>query len=49
MQTAGAPMGDSILGLLRNLEELYLYVGQLEERLKAVEEQNAELRNSISK
>jgi hypothetical protein len=40
---------DPFLGLLRNLEELYLYLWQLEERLRKVELRNQAFENLLER
>jgi hypothetical protein len=41
----GMPVTETITGLLRNVEELYLYVEKLERRIDELEEENQSLKN----
>ena len=41
----GMPVNETITGLLRNVEELYLYVEKLEERIDDLEDENQQLKN----
>ena len=41
----GMPVNETITGLLRNVEELYLYVEKLEARISELEDENHSLKN----
>ncbi len=42
---SGVPVSETLSGLLHNMEELYLYVEQLENRIKLLEEENKALKS----
>jgi hypothetical protein len=41
---SGIPVSETLTGLLRNVEELYLYIEQLEQRITQLEEENQKLK-----
>lgn len=41
----GIPVSETMTGLLRNVEELYLYIEKLEERITLLEEENKNLKS----
>lgn len=41
---SGVPVSETLSGMLRNIEELYLYVEELENRIKLLEEENKALK-----
>jgi hypothetical protein len=42
---SGIPVSETLTGLLRNVEELYLYIEQLEQRITQLEEENQKLKS----
>lgn len=42
---SGIPVSETLTGLLRNVEELYLYIEQLEQRITQLEEENQNLKS----
>jgi hypothetical protein len=42
---SGVPISETLTGLLQNVEELYLYIEQLENRIKTLEEENKNLKS----
>ena len=45
----GISVSQTITGLLRNIEEMYLYLEQLEKRISLLEDENASLKTQIAK
>jgi len=45
---SGIPVSETISGLLRNVEELYLYIEDLERRINMLEEENKELNSLLN-
>lgn len=41
---SGIPVSETLTGLLRNVEEMYLYIEQLEQRISKLEEENRKLK-----
>ena len=45
----GIPMSETLTGILQNVEELYLYIEQLENRIKVLEDENKKLESNQPK
>lgn len=45
----GVPISETLTGLLRNVEELYLYIEQLEKRISSLETENNQLKSGLEK
>jgi len=43
----GIPINETITGLLRNVEEMYLYIQDLEKRIDILEEENQQLKAKV--
>lgn len=43
----GLQISETISGLVRNIEELYLYIEQMEKRIQLLEEENKQLKEKI--